>query len=145
MVKRNIKRANGGGPWPLDLPYDLTTNTHEQVAHFDLQRMTYRGQKGYFVPWLPLEEIQIKNLNSAEPVELEFNGQYNLFVEPNAADTFSDTGIVRFTVKNLGGTTIPKDDIVIHGIVKEYDADDAARREASRSPLENMARGVLGL
>lgn len=141
----NIDRAEGGGPWRFELPHDLATSGHKQVAQYRLRRMKFKGQKGYFVPWLPLDQIQIKNLNDSNPVEVLINGQFNLYVESHGVETFSDAGITAFETRNLGGTAIPAGDIVQHGLVEPFGADQAAREEKKRSPVEKMIRGTLNL
>lgn len=141
-MSNNINRAEGGGPWRLELDDPLAPGEWTQ---FDLERMTYRGQKGYFVPWLPMDQVMIKNLHSSSGVDVTYNGQFGAVVEANAADVFDDVRVRKIELENIGGTEIPVDELVIQVSVEPFGADDAARREQQRSPLERIARNTLGL
>lgn len=141
-MSNNIDPTRGGGPWRLELDSALGAG---DWVEYDLQRMTYRGQKGYFVPWLPVDSVLVKNLDTGNPVHATFNGQFDAVIEPNAADTYGDVQVTRFRLENAGGTEIVPDDLVIQISVEPYTADDAALEQKERHPAENMARSFLGL
>lgn len=141
-MSSNIDRTGGGGPWRLELDEPLAAG---DWVEFDLQRMTFRGQKGYFVPWLPVDAVLIKNLDTANPVHATFNGQFEAVVEPNAADTYGDVQVTRFRLENAGGSSIDPKDLVLQISVEPYDADDRALEEKERHPLEQAARSLVGL
>lgn len=138
----NINREEGGGPWLLDLDGDLAPGEFEV---FNLESMEYNGRKGYFRPWLPLDTVLVKNLDTGNDLKVTYNGQYESVVEANAADTYGDVGVVRFRVENLGGSTVAAEDVVIQGSVEPYGADDQALEQKQRSPLEKAARNLIGL
>lgn len=140
-MTRNINTTDGGGPWLIDVP-ELEPGETKEMR---LRGMKYRGQKGYFKHWLPLDSAVVKNRDPDNSAIVTFNGQFDVFVEPNAADSFSDAGITSIKIENTGGTTIAENDLILQVSKEPYDADDAARSEANRSPVEKLARGVLGL
>lgn len=140
-MSSNIDTTNGGGPWGIDVP----ALDAGDVAEFHLKSMEYRGRKGYFRPWLPLDSVTLKNRDTDNAVEMLLNGQYNVLVDPNEADTYSEAGITTIRLENLGSTTIPAGTLVMQVAADAFDADDAARTSATRPPLEKLARGVLGL
>lgn len=141
-MSNNIDRTEGGGPWLLELDGDLAPGEFEV---FNLENMRYNGRKGYFRPWLPLDTVLIKNLDTGNPVKATYNGQFETIVEPNAADTYGDVEVVRFRVENTGGSTLAADDLVIQASVEPYGADDHALEQKRRSPLEKAARSLIGL
>lgn len=141
-MSNNINRTEGGGPWLLELDGDLAPGEFEV---FDLERMTYNGRKGYFRPWLPVDSVLVKNLDTGNPVKATYNGQYQTIIEPNAADTYSDVQVVRFRVENTGGSTLSAGDLVIQASVEPYGADDQAREQKNRPALEKAARSFIGL
>lgn len=134
-------RIDGGGPWLPPFPMDVLSPG--DTAIFDLRSMEYEGQKRFFDRWLPMDQVMFKNLDSANQVQLDINGIYGAVVEPNAADTFDDAGVTRVAVTNIGGSDISTDDLVIQFSVEPHGADDAARAEVHRSPVENFVRGVF--
>lgn len=141
-MSNNIDTTKGGGPWQLDLDGPLSPGDWEE---FDLERMEYRGQKGYFVPWLPVDSVLIKNLDTGNPVRATFNGQFSAHIEPNAADQYGDVQVNRLRLENLGGSDIAASDLVIQLSVEPYSADDRALEEKERHPLERAARSLVGL
>lgn len=138
----NIDRTQGGGPWRLELDEALAPGEWQE---YDLRNMTYRGRKGFFNPWLPLDSCMIKNLDTSNAVGVVYNGQFEAHVEPSAVDNYSDVQLTRIRVRNEGDTEIVPSDLVIQVSVEPYDADDHARREATRSPVEKIARSFIGL
>lgn len=141
-MSNNINRTEGGGPWLLELDSDLEPGDWQE---FDLERMKYNGTKGYFRPWLPLDTVLIKNLDTANAVKATYNGQFQAVVEPNAADSYGDVEVVRFRVENIGGSTLSADDLVIQASVEPYGADDQALEQKQRPALEKAARSFIGL
>lgn len=141
-MSNNINRTEGGGPWILEPTGPLDPGEEEVM---DLERMAHNGRKRYFQPWLPMDQVLVKNLDSSNPVHLTYNGLFEAFVEPNAADTFDDAGVNRIRIKNEGGATIAADDLKIQVMVLPYNADDQAREEKKRHPVESMIRGTLNL
>jgi hypothetical protein len=137
----NIDRTEGGGPWRIPIP----ALDPEEVKEIRLRSVEYRNRKGFFKPWLPLDTAAVKNRDPDNGVEVTFNGQFDVFVEPNAADTFTEAGITSIRVKNVGGTAIAESDLILQVSKEPYDADDAARREVQKHPLSKIAGGMLGL
>lgn len=141
-MSRNIDRTEGGGPWRL--PFDSALEAGERRL-FDLERMTFKGRKRYFADWLPIDNVQVKNLDSSEPVTVEMNNRWEVWVEPNAVDTFSEAGVTTVAVTNEGANAIPAENLVLHVSVEPYDADQQALEEKQRHPVESMVRGVFNL
>jgi len=149
-MARNIKRENGGGPWGID-PCDHANaeGTAEAIQPGDsvsipLDRIEYRGRKRYFVPWLPMDVIQVKNLTTNIPVAVELNGQFDVLVEPNAVDTFDRVGVRTVELTNDSTTEqIDPGDVIIQVSVEPYGADQAALSQAQRGPVEKVVRGVF--
>lgn len=139
-MPRNIDRTEGGGPWILNVPDLDPGDTYE----WQLRSMEYRGRKGYFKSWLPLDNATIKNRDEND-VLVTFNGQFEVYVEQNAADTYGEAGITSIRIENKGSTVLAGGNIILQVSVEPYDADDAARRERRRSPAAKLARGFLGL
>lgn len=133
-----IDRSEGGGPWtdenqdPLD-PGDSIVRDYERDDHGKLR------------PWTPMDSIQVKNFDASNRIYVEINGQYTLVVEPNAAETFTEAGVIRWRITNKGGGTIDPGDVVVSASVDPYDADDAAKSKADQHPIERMIRGTLNL
>lgn len=141
MSKSKIDKTDGGGPWILDLP----ALDAGEAREIHLRGYEYRGRKGYFRPWLPLDNVAIKNRDPDNSVLVTMNGLYEVLVEPNAADTYGEAGVTTITVENLGATTIPDESVILQVSVEPYDADDAARTTRNRHPVEKVARGLFGL
>lgn len=135
--------TQGRGPWILDVQ-DLDPGD-KQTWMF--RSHTYRGRKGYFRRFSPMDEVLLKNRDSANDLKLVLNGGYEALVEPNAADSFEDAGATQVELVHAspGGTTVTAADMVLQVAVDSFDADDAARRTAEQHPVERMAKGVLGL
>lgn len=137
----NIDKTDGGGPWLLDVP----ALDPGAAVEFHLRTYEYRGRKGYFRTWLPLDNATIKNRDPDNMARVTFNGQFEVLVEPNAADTYGEAGITTIRVTNEGATTMAESNLLLQVSAEPYDADDAARATRSRPPIEKLARGVLGL
>ena len=140
-MNSNIDTTNGGGPWVIP----VEALSPEETAEYRLRSYEYRGQKGYFREWLPLDNLLVRNRDPDNPVSVLVNGQFSAFVGPNSAESFSDAGITSVKVENGGGTEIAEADLKLQLSKEPYDADDAARSEANRHPLEKMARNLVGL
>lgn len=134
-------RNTSGGPWILDLP---ALDPGESVEMY-LKSLKYRGRKGYFRDWLPLDNATIKNRDPENAALVTFNGQYEVLVEPNAADTYGETGINSIAVENTGTTTLADGNLVLQVSAEAFDADDAARAKRNQSPVSKVAQGLLGL
>lgn len=141
-MSNNTDPTRGGGPWRLELDEPLSPG---DWVEFDLKRMEYRGQKGYFVQWLPMDSLLIKNLDTGNPIDATINGQFEAHVEPNAADEYGDVQVNRLRLRNAGGSDIATEDLIIQLSKEPYDADDRALEEKQRPPLERVARSVIGL
>lgn len=139
------RRLEGGGPWMLTDSVERSTLAAGDLLAFDLRNMTFRGRKGYFNQWLPLDGALVKNLDDSNAIVVEYNGQFPAYVEPNAKDAFDDVSIANITVENVGGTGIALDDLVVQAWVDSYGADEEARQNAERHPIERSVRSVLGL
>lgn len=137
----NIDKTDGGGPWLLDVP----ALDPGAAVEFHLRTYEYRGRKGYFRTWLPLDNATIKNRDPENPALVTFNGQFEVFVEQNAADTYGEAGITTIRVENAGATVMDASDLLLQVSAEPFDADDAARAKRNRPPIEKLARGVLGL
>jgi len=137
----NIDTSKGGGPWEIPVP----ALEPGEAKEFRLKTMTFRGQKGYFVPWLPLDSATFKNRDPDASVRITFNGQFDTTVLPNQSDSFTEVGIQNIRVENIGSVKIEEENFLLSVSKDAFDADDAALTEAQRSPVEKMVRGVLGL
>lgn len=145
-MSRNINRAEGGGPWLLTPATEgVDPLGSGETVQFDLDRMSFNGQQRYFHPWTPVDEVLLKNLNTDNAVTLTVNHQYDAYIEPNAADSFSDVGITHVEIRNEGGTGIPASELKLQLKVNPYNADDAALEKRQRGTLANIVRGQLGL
>lgn len=138
------RRIDGGGPWLLSDMADgpLPDGSAER---YNLRRGTFRGQKGFFKPWLPLDTVLVKNLSDSSTLVVEYNGVHDAVVQPNATDTFDRIGVADVRVENRGPDEISRDEIIVQGIVEPYSADDSARASRKRSNVQNMIRGVFNL
>jgi len=141
---RNIDTTNGGGPWSVPNG-GLPELQPGELYRVDLRRIEYRGTKRYFQPWLPVDNAVIKNLDTANGVSVEYNGQFDAFVEPNAVDSFGDAGIVSVVIRNEGDAAIDAGKIKLQVSKDAYDADEAAREDKNRHPVERMIRETLNL
>lgn len=145
-MSRNIDRRQGGGPWQFRPAAEgIDTLSPGETVRFDFQRMAYNGRKRYFQPWLPMDQVLLKNLDGGSGVTVTYNHRYDAFVEPNAADTFDKVGVNHVAIRNDGGAGIASDDLRLQVMVTPYDADDQARQQAERHPIERMVRGTLNL
>jgi len=144
MPQRNIDTTEGGGPWTIP-DDDLPTLQPGETFRIDLRRLEYRNRKRYFQPWLPVDNVVIKNFDTSSRLSVRYNGQYDAVVEPNAVDSFSSAGVVSILITNDGAGAIESGDIVVQVSVDAYSADQAARDRKDRHPLENIARNLVGL
>lgn len=135
---RRERRLTGGGPWLFEPP---ALDPNEQYS-LDLRNMRYNDQKGWFRKWLPLDSVSVTNLDGSNGLRLTVNGQYNSYVVPNAVETFSGQGITHVRVTNEGSATIAAGDVKIELTKEPYNADAAARQEASK-PWLNRALGEI--
>lgn len=141
-----IDKYDGGGPWTL-LPHEQLNGDIQpgEVASYALREYEYRGRKGYFVPWLPLDVVQITNLSGSNPVTVEINGQFRVDVPPNATRTYSDTGITMLTVENVGDTAISAGNLKLELAAERYDADAQAYDEKTTPAAKKVLKGLIGL
>lgn len=137
----NIDRTDGGGPWSIDIP----ALDPDEAREFHFRNHEYRGRKGYFKPWLPLDNAAIINQDPDNPVLVTFNGLYDVYVQPNADKGYSEAGITSMKVENIGSTAIPANSLKVQVSKDPYDADDAARQQKQQHPLAKLGKGVLGL
>ena len=105
----------------------------------------YNGRKGFFQEYIPFDEALIKNKSTDSEAVFTFNGRYDAEVEQSAADSFAETGISRIEVENTGAAAIDAGELVMMLKNDAYDANDAARAEARRGPVEKIARNFIGL
>lgn len=145
-MSSNIDRRQGGGPWQFRPAAEgIDPLPAGESVRFDFERMTHNGRKRYFQPWLPMDQVLLKNLDDANGVTVTYNHRFNAFVEPNAADSFDQVGVNHVEIRNDGGTAIASDDLRLQVMVTPYDADDQARQQVERHPIERMVRGTLNL
>lgn len=131
--------ATGAGPFTLESP---------SLAPGEAWRIDLNSyEKGKYQPYTPFDQLLIKNYDDANRVDLEVNGRTKQFVDvdPNGKDTYGDSGVRTFRVVNRGGATIAAGDVTITVKRDPYGADDQAREELQRSPLEKVARSFIGL
>lgn len=148
-MARNIrqeKQIDGAGPWLLR-PADEGIDPVEpgETVLFDLERMTFNGRDRYFFDWLPIDEVLVKNLDDTDPVSVVYNSRYSAYVEQNAADSFSETGVNKIAVTNEGGGDIPSENIVVQLKKNPYDADQQALEDKKRGPVASIVKNKLGL
>lgn len=123
-------KLRGRGPWEFDVPDGLGAGEQYSIKFRDL---TYNKRKGFFKPFLPLDEVRLVNSSPDVTLRLRINGQrYQLTVPPNSVSSFSEAGITSVAVENVGNTALGAGSVV--SVSKDpYDADDEARSNASRS------------
>lgn len=129
MTLTETERRQGGGPWQFLSP---ELDPQERWV-LDFQGMTFRGKKGFFSKWLPLDEAQVTNEDTTATLEVSYNNEFTDRVLPNSVDSFSEQAFIRVVVKNaeaLGGATIAAEDVAVSVKKAPYDADEAARAQA---------------
>lgn len=141
----NIDPADGGGPWTLDPSDKIGDMAPGDVVNYSLRSHEFRGRKGYFKPWLPLDAVQITNKSADSPVVVTINGQYVVEVPPNTVRGYSDTGILTVMLENVGGTAIKAGDVKLEVSAERYDADEAAYDSYRENPLMKIGKGLIGL
>lgn len=143
-MRHDTNNIDGAGPFRL--VNDASIDPGE-VYRWPLNSREYRhnGRKGFFQDYLPLDSALMKNKDTNNPVVFRFNGTYEAEVEQAAADTFEQTPIARLQAENIGTGTINAEDLSIMLKKEPYTADDAARADAKRNPLEKIARNFIGL
>lgn len=141
----NIDPAEGGGPWTIDPSEKIGDMTPGDIVAYTLRSYEFRGRKGYFKPWLPLDAVQITNKSPANPVQVTINGQYEVEVPPNSTRGYSDTGILTLQIENMGSTTIISGELKIEVSAERYDADEQAYNEYKEPAAISIAKGLIGL
>lgn len=136
---------DGAGPYRLQLDESLAPG---DTVRFPLADRHFKdqGSKGFHTRRVPYDAVLMKNLSTDVTLRFEFNRVFESIVQPNAADDFSEQGVTHISVTNVSGSnSIDPDEVIIQIKKEPYDADDAARAERKRSPVQNMIRGVLNL
>jgi len=130
------------GPWSFDNPEIQPGDSWR----LDFRQKTYNGRKRYFKPFLPLDEAQVTNRNSGQSVDVTFNADYRIGVEPNAVESFSEQGVTYLSVAvPAGGTTVAAGDLSVAVATTAYDADDAAREDVRQDPVSEVVEEVTGV
>lgn len=139
--RRDAQRIEGGGPWQFDSP----ALDPDEAWTLDFRNMTYNGQTGWFRRWLPLSYAQITNLDAGNALTVEYNGQFQDFVVPNAVESFDNQGITRLSVRNEGADAIAAGDVKVSVGREPYGADDAARERARGGPVWSPKQAIADL
>jgi len=141
----NIDPAAGGGPWTVDPADKVGDLGAGEAVSYSLRSLEFRGRKGYFKPWLPLDSVQITNKSTDSAAVVTINGQYVVEVPPNSVRGYSDTGIMTILVQNDGSTAITAGNLKIELSAERYDADEAAYDDYRENPLMKLGKGLIGL
>jgi uncharacterized protein YaiE (UPF0345 family) len=112
----------------------------------DLRNREYQGKKRGLSRYLPFDSIGVTNSDGTATLGVTVNGQYEFGVLPNSVETFDqqDVSAVR-VVNESGSATIPAGAIEVELVAEPFDADDAALRDAKRSPVVNTLENVTGV
>lgn len=132
--------TNGGGPWTFENEAALAPGDHFLL---DFRNMEYKGTKGFFKAWTPLDVAQIINNDGSNHLNVTYNGQYNGTVVPNAVETYDRQGITRIRIENGGGTTIAAGEVKVEVKKEPYGADEAARERQNNHPAVNVLNDVI--
>lgn len=139
---RQQSDLTGQGPWLFRRDADLSPGETWLLA---LDTLTYNGQARYFKPRLPLDDALVTNKDTANSVEVEYNGLFDSVVQPNSSRGFDRAGITSIAVTNIGTTAIAADDVLVEASKEAYGVDEHARRERSQSSLSRVVEHVTGL
>lgn len=131
---------SGAGPWTFEL--DKALDPGESWI-LDFRNMTYNGRPRWFTKYLPLDDLQVTNSDTGNPVGVGINDAYESRVLPNAVETFPDEGIANLRITNKGGSTIAAGDVVVEVAKSAYDADDRAREQKGQSLGEKALRDLV--
>lgn len=134
----------GAGPWRFTIDAQLAPGDSEL---FDFRNMEYRGRKGFFRKYLPLDQATVTNLDPSANLDVTYNGVFDQFVTPNTAESFSQAGITSMTVTNPSSSSVTVDagNVVVEVVRDPYDADDAARERARSGPVEQVVEKFTGI
>lgn len=132
--------TNGGGPWVFRNETALASGDHFLL---DFRNMKYKGQKGWFKKWLPLDIAQINNRDTGNALSVTYNGIYPAEVLPNSSETYDNQGITRVRVENIGSSSIDADTVTVEVKKEPYGADKAARERKENPWLENAVNEVI--
>jgi hypothetical protein len=133
------RTQSGAGPFTFESP-ELGPGESWRI---DLESV----EKGRYLKYSPFDQMLVKNYDSGNRVDVEINGRTGskVDIDPNGKDAYSETDVRTFRVINRGTGTISAGDVTISVQRDPFDADDAARQEANRSPVEKVARNLIGL
>lgn len=134
MPNNNI---NGGGPWQMRNERTLSPDDSMVRNLFD---MKFRGQKGYFRDFLPLDNIQITNKNDTNPVNVVLSNNGELYCPPSTVEGLDDEQITSVSVTNNGTSDIPPGDLVVELRKARYGINDQARKEAEKPQAIKMLK-----
>lgn len=135
-----INPIDGGGPWLFETSKSLSPDEREL---FDFRNMKYKGSRGWFRKYLPLDQLNITNKSSSETIEAEINGIYNIKVPPNSSETFDRADFQRIAIINDGSNAIAAGEVAVEVAKDAFDADDKALQQAKRPPAVKVISGIL--
>jgi hypothetical protein len=134
--------VDGAGPFRFTSP-ELAPG---ESWNADLREREFNGKKRGLQRYLPFNSIGVTNGSGTAGLGVTINGQYEFGVLPNSVETFDKQGVSAVRVVNESATeTIPAGAVEVEVVAEPYDADDAARRDAKRSPIVNSIEGVTGI
>lgn len=134
------EHLQSAGPWTFSPDNDLSVG-ESYVLNFE--NMKLNGSKGGYRQHLPFDNLQITNQDGSNVIEISINGRHSAEVVPNAVESYSDAGVRRVVVTNVGSSAISAGDLTVEVSSDAYDADQAARDRAAQSPLEAAVNSFL--
>lgn len=135
----NDTREAGAGPFTFEPP----ALDPGEAWRIDLEET----ENGRYFRYVPFDSVLIKNYDSSNRIDVEVNGRTNanVDIDPSGKDSYSEVDIRTLRVINRGTGTIAEGDITLSVKRDPYDADDAARAEQNRGPIERIIRNNIGL
>jgi hypothetical protein len=138
MQDRETRQA-GAGPFTFEPP----ALDPGESWRIDLEKT----DKGRYFRYVPFDVVLVKNYDSSNRIDVQINGRTNAAVDidPNGKDSYGEVPIRTLRVINRGTGTIAEGDVTLSVKRDPFDADDAARVEADRGPIERIIRNNIGL
>ena len=138
-MKQNNTRLEAQGPFTEE----IEALAPGESATLDLRNI----EKGKYARYLPFDVITLTNSNTSSEVNVFINRFNETKLLPNTEPTYSDMSVTHVTVVNpaTNSGSIEDGDIKVELEKTAFDANDAARQEASRGSISGVIESFTGL
>lgn len=137
----NKKYPRGKGPYTFKVDESLSPSGSGFTL--DLVNKRFNNRPGFFKPYLPMDFLEVTNLDADNAVVIHFNNQDEGYVTPNTSESFTQQTFSSIRVENIGSTTIAANDVILQPELTSYGSDSEAMDNAGKGFLGRAASDVI--